>query len=341
MGRKFDLLTMTPKRKGILPPYCSSSPSPQLGEDLGEGPEGCDASLPLCPSPTSKTCRQGAAEQKDLARATFAANRAQGHVALTLAMGARSTRRIKTREDGSLRVRFPDACAGALEAVLINTAGGIAGGDRFGVDLELEASAEIVVTTAAAEKVYRSLGPNATFDLTAKLADGAALTWLPRETILFDRARFARAVDIALAPTATLLFAETIVFGRAAMGETVQEGFFTDRWRVRRGGRLLFAENFRLDGPIADRLGQAAIAGGHAAIGTVLMAPADDAMVAPVRTMADQFRGEVGISTWSGALSGAIALARLAAADGALLRHDLVVVLSALSRHALPRIWLN
>jgi urease accessory protein len=295
----------------------------------------------LCPRHPSDSCGQGAAEQKDLAQATFAANRAHGHVSLTLAKGERSTRRIKTREEGSLRVRFPDACVGAPEAVLINTAGGIAGGDRFSVDLELQAGAEIVVTTAAAEKVYRSPGPSATFDVTATLADGAALTWLPRETILFDRARFARAVDIALAPTATLLVAETIVFGRAAMGETVQEGSFTDRWRVRRGGRLLFAENFRLDGPVGNRLGEAAIAGGHAAIGTVLMSPADDAVVAPVRAMADRFRGEVGISAWSAAPSGAIALARFAAADGALLRHDLVVVLSALSRRALPRIWLN
>ena len=258
-----------------------------------------------------------------------------------MTLGEQRTRRIKTREDGSLRVRFPSACAGATEAVLINSAGGIAGGDRFSVDLELQAGAEIVVTTAAAEKVYRSLGSNATFDLTATLADSAALTWLPRETILFDRARFARRVDISLASTARLLFAETIVFGRTAMGETVQDGFFTDRWRVYRGGRLVFAENFRLDGPIAERLGEAAIAGGHAAIGTVLMAPANDAEVASARAMAGQFRGEVGISAWSASPSRPIALARLAAADGALLRHDLVMVLSALGRHALPRIWLN
>ena len=88
--------------------------------------------------------------------------------------------------------------------------------------------------------------------MTATLADGAELIWLPQETILFDRARLARTVDIALAPDARSLFAETVVFGRAAMGETVtRRRCFADRWRVRRGGRLIFAENFRLDG--ADR----------------------------------------------------------------------------------------
>jgi len=266
----------------------------------------------------------------------FAANRAEGRVLLGLTARDGVTWRTKTREDGSLRVRFPGACAGAPEAVLVNTAGGIAGGDRFAVELELQPRARLVVTTAAAEKIYRSLGPDACVDVTATLADGADLVWLPQETILFDRARLARTVDIALAPTATLLFAETVVFGRAAMGEAVREGRFTDRWRVRRDGRLIFAENFRLDGAVADRLGEPAIAGGRAAIGTVLVVPGDDAAAAAVRAASEQFRGEVAASAWAG-----IALVRLAAPDGAALRHDLVVVLCALGRGALPRIWLN
>jgi urease accessory protein len=269
-------------------------------------------------------------------RSTFAANRAYGRVSLALDATPRGTRRTRTREDGSLRVRFPHACADAAEAVLVNTAGGIAGGDRFAVDLALSAGARLTVTTVAAEKIYRSLGPDACIDVTATIADGAELIWLPQETILFDRGRLARTFTIGLASTATLVFAEMVVFGRAAMGESVHEGRFTDRWRIRRDGRLIFAESFRLDGPITDRLNETAIAGGRSAIGTVLMTPGDDAAVAGVRTVAGQFRGEVGISAWAG-----IALARFAAADGAALRHDLVVLLSALGRRALPRIWLS
>jgi urease accessory protein len=273
-------------------------------------------------------------EQAD--HATFAANRADGRVAVALAAAPGGVRRTASREDGSLRVRFPNACADAPEAVLVNTAGGIAGGDRFAVDLALDAGARLVVTMAAAEKVYRSLGTCSRFDMTATLADGAELTWLPQETILFDRARLARTITISLAPTAKLLLAETVVFGRAAMGETVREGGFADRWRVRRAGRLIFAENFRLDGAISERLGEAAVAGGRAALGTVLMTPGDDAAAEAVRAASGAFRGEVGVSAWNG-----IALARLAAHDGAALRHDLVVLLSALGRRALPRIWLN
>jgi urease accessory protein len=268
--------------------------------------------------------------------ATFAANRARGRVAVALALAQRGLRRTASREDGALRIRFPAACADAPEAVLLNTAGGIAGGDHFAVDLALQAGARLVVTTAAAEKVYRSLGTDARVDVTASLADGAELTWLPRETILFDRARLFRTITIDLKPDARLLLAETVVFGRTAMGETVREGIFTDRWRVRRDGRLIFAENFRIDGAVGDRLGEAAVAGGRTALGTVLMTPGGDGAADAVRSAAGAFAGEVGVSAWNG-----IVLARLAARDGAALRHDLVVLLSALGRRALPRIWLN
>ena len=301
-------------------------------------------------------------------------NRAEGRVALAVAAIDGVTRVAQIREEGSLRVRFPRVCAGAREAVLINTAGGIAGGDRFALALKLGAGAGLAVTTAAAEKIYRSLGSSprpqsgetprsappadvqarneppsgavdqqvnlSRIDVSANLGEGAALLWLPQETILFDRAGLARTVDIALAPGATLLFAETLVFGRTAMGETVAEGRITDRWRVRRAGRLIFAENFGLAGRIDEQLRSTVIAGGHAAIGTVLLAPGDDAAVASVRAVANKFRGEVGISAWEASNHGGIAVARLVAPDGATLRHDLVAVLAALGHHALPRLWL-
>jgi urease accessory protein len=265
-----------------------------------------------------------------------AANRAQSRVSLTVADHDGTARPRYLAEEGSLRLRFPAACAGAQEAVLINTAGGIAGGDILTIELALEERARLVVTTASAEKIYRSEGAPASLAVTATLAEGAELTWLPHETILFDRARLARSFDIALAPSARLLFAEAIVFGRSAMGETVREGLFADRWRVRRGGRLIFAESFRLDGAIAERLAETAVSAGQVALATVLAVPGDDATTEAVRALAGAFRGEVGISAWNG-----MALARLAASDGSALRHDLALLLAALSRAPLPRLWLN
>jgi urease accessory protein len=265
----------------------------------------------------------------------FAANRAVGHVALSVKTVGGKTRRAHVHEAGSLRVRCPGAPAKELEAVIINTAGGIAGGDRFALDIAAGQGTRLVVTTAAAEKIYRTLGPDSTVDVKLDVAAGATLAWLPQETILFGRARLTRSIEADLAPDAQLLLAEAIVFGRTGMGETVEEGALFDRWRVRRGGKLIYAEGVRLDGAVAQRLGDPAVAKGGVAIATVLIVPGNDETVQAVRILQDQFIGEVGASTWNG-----IAAVRLCAADGAALRHDLVHVMTAM-RGDLPRIWTN
>ena len=122
----------------------------------------------------------------------FAANRAVGCVALSVKSVGGKTRRAHVHEAGSLRVRCPGAPAKELEAVIINTAGGIAGGDRFDLDVEVGAQARLSVSGAAAEKIYRTLGPDSTVDVKLDVAAGATLAWLPQETILFGRARLSR-----------------------------------------------------------------------------------------------------------------------------------------------------
>jgi urease accessory protein len=265
----------------------------------------------------------------------FAANRATGHIVLGVAASGGRTRRTRVHEDGSLRVRFPNAAGEALEAVIVNTGGGMTGGDRFAVEIALGEGARLIAGTAAAEKIYRSTGPDAEMDVKLDIGDGAQLAWLPQETILFDRARLSRCIDVDLAESASLLMAEAVVFGRAAMGEAMRQGFFADRWRVRRAGKLIFADSARLDGAVAETLAAPASAAGGIAIATVLMAPSDDGKLAAVRSLSEQFTGEVGISAWGG-----IAVARLCAKDGAALRHDLIALLAALGA-SVPRLWLN
>jgi urease accessory protein len=233
-------------------------------------------------------------------------------------------------------VRFPSPEAEGLSAVFVNTAGGIAGGDRFEIDIAAGAGSRLAVTTAAAEKVYRAQGPAAQLNIALKAAAGAHLAWLPQETILFDRARVVRRIDIDLAESASLLLCEIVVFGRAAMGERVQTGEFVDRWRLRRGGRLVFAETVRLDGDIGQKLNQPAVAKGGVAIGTALIVPGDEALVERIRGLSESFGSEVGISAWNG-----FAMARFCAQDAARLRADMMAVLGRASGSALPRLWLN
>ena len=268
--------------------------------------------------------------------AIFAANRAEGAVAFDVHQVEGVTRRRHLRESGSLRVRFPSPEAEGLSAVFVNTAGGIAGGDRFDIDIAAGEASRLTLTTAAAEKVYRAPGPAAQVNIALKAAAGAHLSWLPQETILFDRARVSRRIDIDLAEGASLLLCEIVVFGRAAMGERMLNGEFVDRWRMRRGGRLVFAETVRLDGDIGAKLKHAAIARGGVAIGTALIVPGDEALVERIRELSDQFGGEVGISCWNG-----FAMARFCAQDAARLRADMMAVLGRASGSALPRLWLN
>jgi len=253
------------------------------------------------------------------ANEVFAANRADGRISLAIAATPSGPSRTHLRESGSLRLRFTHSqTRAALDAVIVNTAGGITGGDRFDLDITVAAGAELTVTTAAAEKIYRSLA------------------WLPQLMIGFDGFRLRRTVDVRLAGNARLLFAEATVFGRSAMGERVSQGQLLDRRRVRVDGRLVFAETVGLDGDIAEHLAQAAVAKRGVAIASVLKLPADEDCAAAVRSLQDRFVGEVGISVWKG-----FAVARLVAPDGAALQRDLICVLHALGASPLPRLWLN
>jgi urease accessory protein len=266
----------------------------------------------------------------------FASNRAVGAVAFDVALVDGVTRRGQLHESGSLRVRFPSPEAEGLSAVFVNTAGGIAGGDRFDIDIAAGEGSRLTVTTAAAEKIYRAQGPAAQIKLALKAAAGSHLAWLPQETILFDRARLNRRIDIDLAETASLLLCEIVVFGRAAMGEKMLTGSFVDRWRLRRGGRLVFAETVRLDGDIVEKLARPAVAKGGVATGTALIVPGDEALVTRIREASNSLGGEVGISTWNG-----FAMARFCAQDAAKLRADMIAVLGRIGGPALPRLWLN
>lgn len=246
------------------------------------------------------------------------------------------TRRRQLHESGSLRVRFPSPEQQGLSAVFVNTAGGVAGGDRFDIGISAGEGAHLTVTTAAAEKIYRSHGPDSLINISLRAESRSHISWLPQETILFDHARAVRSFDIDLADDASLLLSEIVVFGRTAMNETMTRGSFVDKWRLKRGGKLVFADTIRLDGDIAGKLAQRAVGNGAVAIGTALIAPGDEALVERIRAAAGQFSAEAGISAWNG-----FAIARFCAQDAMALRADMMTVLRHASPAGLPRLWLN
>jgi urease accessory protein len=269
------------------------------------------------------------------AAAVFARNRAYGLIDLSVRAGGGRTRRRRVIEEGSLRVRLPDVSGPEAEAVILNTAGGIAGGDAFSIAIDAGPGAQLAVLSAAAEKVYRAIDDASRMSVRLSVAAGAALRWLPQETILFDGARMHRSIEVDLATGGSLVMAESTVFGRSAMDETMRQGELIDRWRVRQDGRLIFADTLRLGGDVAAILARPAAGGGATALATVVIAPADEALAQRARDNLASCSTEGGISVWNG-----IAVIRLCGTDAAHLRRDLVSVLNHLCG-SLPRLWTN
>lgn len=239
-------------------------------------------------------------------------------------------------QGGALRVLFPRSEPGACPtAVLANIGGGIAGGDRLDIAADWGEGAEAVVSTQAAEKVYRAIDASATIATRLTLGAGAAAHWLPQETILFDGARLERSLEVAMAADAELLACESVVFGRTARGERVTTGRLLDRWRVRRDGKLIFADTLELDGAIADRLDRRAVADGGVATATVLLvAPDAEARLDGLRAVLETAESEAGASAFDGCL-----VARFTAKSAPALRRDLVAILTHLGGRPLPRVF--
>ncbi|MEA2860445.1 MAG: urease accessory protein [Methylobacteriaceae bacterium] len=260
--------------------------------------------------------------------------RACGGVRVRFAASAGRTQAIKRAESGGYRVRFP-RIAETCEAVLINTGGGMAGGDRMRAEVSLDPAAAAVVTTQAAEKIYRSQGALTEIDIELNLAAEGRLEWLPQEMILFCGSRWRRSLAADIAADASLTIAESIVFGRIAMNEIVDRGFCHDRWRIRRDGELIFAEDMRLDGNPAGLLAAKASGNGARALATILHAAPDaEQRIDEARDLLANASCECGASAWNGML-----LVRLLSHDAQALRTDLVRFLEGFRRTPMPRSW--
>lgn len=174
-----------------------------------------------------------------------------------------------------LRVLFPTPEPGdARLATLVTTSGGLVAGDRITIDIRLAAGAVAHVTTAAAEKIYRS-GGGATTEIAQSfaVASGARLEYLPAETILFDGARLRRHALLELAPGAGFLGGGILVFGRRARGEGFTRGLLHERWEISRDGALVWGDAQHLEGDVAALIDDPACFAGAAACATLLLAP--------------------------------------------------------------------
>jgi urease accessory protein len=253
------------------------------------------------------------------------------------------------RQAGCLKARFPrPEDARWSSVVTLNTSGGIAGGDALESAFAVRTDARVTIATQAAERFYSVVPGSAASHVRTRItaADGAAVEWLPQETILFDRCALDRRLLVDLAADAWFLGVESLIFGRAAMGEAVEAASVHDLIQVRRAGRLLLRDVIRLDGEVAAALQRPAIAAGARAVATLVhVAPDAEGAVGPLRhalcpPLPPRGRGgqsvQCGVSAWDGML-----VVRIVAAGGASLRSAVVAALQTLrANRPLPRVWL-
>ena len=279
-----------------------------------------------------------------------ALERSRGEVRLAFARRAGATALADLYQSGCAKARLPKPEPGAAcEAVLVNTAGGLTDGDRLSTDVTWSAASTAMVSSQAAERIYRCRAGAARVSATLRAADDALAIWLPQETILFDGGRLLRRTEVDLSSRARMLACESLVFGRHAMGESVRAGTVFDAWRVRCGGRLVFADTLRLDGDIAENLQRPAVAAGAGALASVIYAgQRGDKLVEALRRACGAGDGARGSSCVSCSDLNPVVLVRILAADGQALRRRLVAVLSGAiewiaegsPRLRLPRVWL-
>ncbi|MGV8840172.1 MAG: urease accessory protein UreD [Bauldia sp.] len=259
--------------------------------------------------------------------------RARGAARVSFVATPRGTMLGQLFQDGAGKIRLPKTFGPGAEAILINSAGGLTGGDQLSFAVDVGANAEAAITTQACEKVYRSLGGVAEMDVHLGVGPGGRLDWLPQETILFDRAELRRRVDVDLAPRATFLAVEAVIFGRRAMGETVQAGGLHDRWRIRQGGRLVHADDVRMSGAVAALGQRAAVLAGAGAMASLVYIAEDAGRHTDAVRLALGERG--GASAWNGKL-----VARVVAEDGLELRRRVIPAIMALrAGRLLPKAW--
>jgi len=262
-------------------------------------------------------------------------DRARGDIRLRYETYGGVTRPLHLFETGGLRMRHPRAQQGCV-GVMVNSAGCILGGDHLSLAIEAGEKAEVAVTTLAAEKIHRTLEAPALLDLSFTLAGRSTLSFLPQETIFFDASALKRRLNVVMAEDAAVLLVDMIVLGRLASGEDAITCRWSDSWRIHRGGRLIFAEESRMNGAVRGYFDQPSLGGGGRAIALLLaVAPDAEGRLDALRDRLAPFKSvcAYGVSAWNGML-----VARFLAASPDILRKVLTAGIG-LWREDASRLW--
>lgn len=259
--------------------------------------------------------------------------RAMGKARLSTKVGPRGTCIDALRQSGALKMLFPRNLT-TVEAIIVNTAGGITGGDEFTIHASAGEDTRTTLTTQAAERVYRAQ-PDQVGRLTTTLdvSANATLHWVPQETILYNRANLTRRLSVNLAPGARFVMAEAVIFGRRAMGERIEEARFSDRVEIQRAGVPLYRDGTELAGNIATELDRPAVAAGASAMANLIWVGEE------TEGNLTRIRDLIGTTGGASMIQQDTMAIRLLAEDSFALRRRLVPALDLMTGNALPLSW--
>lgn len=152
---------------------------------------------------------------------------------------------------GPLRVQRPFYPEGApCHIYLLHPPGGMVAGDNLLINLDCQPESQVLITTPAAGKLYRvadQASPQYQ-GVTASVAAGASLEWLPQETILFNGARGELLSRFDLAAESQLIGWDIVCLGRRASGERFEQGRVKQRIEIYRQGAPIFVDRVSFNG---------------------------------------------------------------------------------------------
>ena len=263
--------------------------------------------------------------------------RSKGHAFAAFGMRQGRVRLADLAQAGSAKLMLPRVDGDVPEAVFLNTSGGLTGGDAISFALQVGDGVRLTASTQTAERAYASNQGAAQMQVSATVGAGGRLDWLPQETILYQASNLHRCTEIDLAETATCLTSESLVLGRAAMGETLTSARLHDHRMFRRAGRPVWSETFLIDDAVLARRDSAALLAGAQALGLVaLVAQGAEDATAPLLALPSVAGARLSASGWDGRC-----LVRVLAPDGLTLRKQMAQIIKTLSARPLPRVWLS
>jgi len=268
--------------------------------------------------------------------------RANGVGRIVLTGSERGTRIVDVYQKFPIGLVFPRIGDDLVkEAVIINSSGGTAGGDRLEIEVVALNNASVAVTTQAAEKIYRALDRPAQVATKLKACGTSKLAWLPQETIVFNQARVRRQTEIELCSGAELIALEWLVLGRAARGEEVVSGHISDSWRIKRDGHLIWADGFRVSDEVFAQLHRKALLSNWKAVATLIyFGPGLDTRLRILREIAASID-----CSCAATIVGAIIIVRVAAVASSDLRRGLRSLIEQFSGElgpgpfGVPKMW--